>query len=168
MAGKVKAAENPMREIKVEKVTVNIGIGEPGDRLEQAKTILERLTGKTPVYRKTDRRTTFGVAKGRNIGVMITLRDNEATELLRRLVKAKEGKVPKKSFSGRNFAFGIPEYLDIPKMEYDPKIGLMGMDICVTLKRPGIKKGIKIGKRHQITSDEAREFISKTFEVGLE
>ncbi|MBN2094916.1 MAG: 50S ribosomal protein L5 [Candidatus Aenigmarchaeota archaeon] len=156
---------NPMKEIKIEKVTINSGIGEPGERLESAKTILERLTGKNPCFRKTMKRTTFGVAKGRNIGVVVTLRGDTTKEMLARLIKAKEGKLKSKSFSGRTFSFGIPEYLDIPKMEYDPKIGIMGMDICVTLRRAGIKKGKKVGKSHQISSDEARDFVSKNFGV---
>jgi large subunit ribosomal protein L5 len=164
---KVSEKENPMRAIKIEKLVINIGMGGPGERLEQAKIILERLAEKKPVYRKTSKRSTFNVAKGRNIGVIATLRDDAAENMLKRLILAKEGKLAKKSFSGRTFSFGIPEYLDIPGIEYDPKIGILGMDICVTLKRPGIKKGLKIGKNHQITSDEARKFISKTFEVGL-
>jgi len=157
--------ENPMREIKIEKITVNTGIGEPGERLENAKTILERLTNKKPSFRKTLKRSTFGVAKGRNIGVIVTVRGEETKEFLKRLIKAKEGKLKGSSFAGRTFAFGIPEYLDIPKMEYDPKVGIIGMDICITLKRAGIKKGAKVGKNQAISSDEARAFVKKNFEV---
>lgn len=168
MADRPKSGENPMRDISIEKLVVNIGVGEPGERLEHAKTILERLTEKKPVYRKTRKRTTFNVSKGRNIGVVVTLRDADATNMLKRLILAKEGKLPKGCFSGRTFSFGIPEYLDIPKMEYDPKIGIIGMDVCITLKRPGIKKGLKVGKSHQIKSEEAQKFIEKNFEVKFE
>jgi large subunit ribosomal protein L5 len=159
--------ENPMREIKIEKITVNVGIGEPGERLENAKLILERLTKRKPCFRKTLKRSTFGVAKGRNIGVMVTVRGNETAEFLKRLIGAKEGKLKKESFAGRTFAFGIPEYLDIPKMEYDPKVGIIGMDVCVTLKRAGIKKGVKVGKNQAITSEEAQDFLKKNFKVEL-
>ncbi len=158
--------ENKMREIKIEKVVLNIGIGEPGERLEYAKTILEEITKRKAVYRKTKKRTTFGVAKGRNIGVIVTVRGEEAKKLLDRLLKAKDGQINKKYFSGRTFSFGIPEYFEIPGTEYNPKIGILGLDVCVTLKRPGYKN-IKIGKKHRISSEEAVSFILENFEVKI-
>jgi len=162
----MEKGENPMRRIEIEKVVLNIGVGEPGERLEQAKTILEKITGRRAVYRKTKRRTTFGVARGRNIGVVVTVRKN-ADELLRRLFKAVEEKLSKNCFSGRTFSFGIAEYISIPGVDYDPKIGILGLDVCVVLRRPGFKKGIKIGKKHRITSEEAQKFIKENFGVEI-
>jgi large subunit ribosomal protein L5 len=159
--------ESPMRRIEIEKVVLNIGVGEPGERLEQAKTILEKITGRKAVYRKTKRRTTFGVAKGRNIGVIVTIRKKDAEELLKRLFKAVEEKLDKRCFSGRTFSFGIEEYISIPGVDYDPKIGILGLDVCVVLRRPGFKKGIKVGKKHQISSEEAQNFIKEKFGVEI-
>jgi len=159
-------AENKMREIKIEKIVLNIGTGEPGEKLENAKTILERITNKKPVYRKTKKRTTFGVAKGRDIGVIVTIRGEETKKFLSRFFKAKEGKLNKRCFSGRTFSFGIPEYIEIPGTEYDPKIGIFGLDVCVTLKRPGYGK-TKIGQKHRISSEEAINFIKENFEIEL-
>jgi large subunit ribosomal protein L5 len=159
--------ENPMRRIEIEKIVLNIGVGELGEKLEQAKTILERITGKKPVYRKTRKRTTFGVAKGRDIGVIVTLRKDDAVEILKRLFKAVEGKLNKRCFSERTFSFGIEEYISIPGTDYDPKIGIVGLDICVALRRPGFKKGIKVGKKHQISSEEAQNFIKENFDVEI-
>lgn len=158
---------NPMRKIEIEKVVLNIGVGEPGERLDQANTILKRITGKKPVYRKTKKRTTFGVPKGRDIGVMVTLRKKEAEEILKNLLKAKEYKLNKRSFSGRTFSFGIQEYIEIPGVDYDPKIGLLGLDVCVVLRRPGFKKGRKIGKTHLISSEEAQNFVKEKFGVEI-
>jgi large subunit ribosomal protein L5 len=159
--------ESPMRRIEIEKVVLNIGVGEPGERLEQAKTILEKITGRKAVYRKTKRRTTFGVAKGRNIGVIVTIRKKDAEELLKRLFKAVEEKLDKRCFSGRTFSFGIEEYISIPGVDYDPKIGILGLDVCVVLRRPGFKKGIKVGKKLQISSEEAQNFIKEKFGVEI-
>jgi len=161
-----KVTENKMREIKIEKLVLNIGVGEPGENLENAKTILERITNRKAVYRKTKKRTTFGVAKGRDIGVIVTIRGEETKKLLDRLLKAKENKLNKRCFSGRTFSFGIPEYIEIPGVEYDPRIPIFGLDVCVTLRRPGFGK-TKIGKKHMISSEEAINFMKDNFEVEI-
>jgi large subunit ribosomal protein L5 len=162
-----------MREIRIEKVTVNIGTGEPGEKLERAKKLLETLTNRKAVLTRTAKRSTFGVAKGRTIGCKVTLRKGEALEFLKRVLDAVENKIKENSFDTQgNFSFGIKEHIDIPGVEYDPDIGIYGMDVCVTLERRGfrIKKKrnpSKVGKSHLITIDKAREWVSKTFGVEI-
>ena len=67
-----------MRNIKIEKVTVNIGCGDSGEKLDKAKTLLEELTNKKVVITRTHGRTTFGMAKKRPIGCKVTIRGKDA------------------------------------------------------------------------------------------
>ena len=165
---------NPMREIRLEKVTINIGAGEAGPKLEMAKKLLEKLSGKKVVVTKTHKRTTFGGAKRRPIGVKVTLRGDKAKEFLGSVLKANENRISPDQFdSSGNFSMGIKEYIDIPGVKYDPEISIMGMDVCITLVRPGfrVKKRMirprKIGKNHRITVEEAREWLKKEYDVTI-
>jgi large subunit ribosomal protein L5 len=165
---------NPMREIRLEKVTLNIGAGEAGEKLETAKKLLEKLSGIKVVVTKTRKRSTFGVAKNRPIGVKVTLRGEKAKEFLKSALKANENRLKPEQFDNSgNFSFGIKEYIDIPGVKYDHEIGIMGMDVCVTLTRPGYgisKRKIrpkKIGKAHRITKDEAQAWATKELNAKI-
>lgn len=165
---------NPMQEIKIEKVTLNIGCGEAGEKLDKARKLLETLTGKKVVLTKTRGRTTFGTPKGRTIGCKITLRKKDAAEFLKRALDALGNKLSAKCFdSTGNFSVGIKEHIDLPGVKYDPDIGIYGMDVCITLERKGfgIKRrrlSKKIGKRHKITKEEAIDFVTKKFGANIE
>jgi len=165
---------NPMREIRLEKVTINIGAGEAGAKLEMAKKLLEKLSGIKIVVTKTHKRSTFGVAKNRPIGVKVTLRGEKAKAFLINAFKANENRLKPEQFdSSGNFSLGIKEYIDLPGIKYDPEIGIMGMDVCVTLTRRGyrISKRVirpkKVGKAHRITPEEAKEWVQKEFSVKI-
>lgn len=163
---------NDMRRIKIEKITLNIGCGTKTN-IEHAKKILEALSGRKVVITKTKKRTTFNVPKNKPIGCKVTIRD-EAEKFLKLLLEAKENRIAVTSFdSTGNFSFGIREYIEIPGMEYDPKIGIMGLDVCVTLERPGyrVKRkrlGGRVGKGHVITRQDAVDFVRENFGVVVE
>lgn len=164
---------NIMREIKIAKLTVNIGCGEAGEKLERAKKLLAQLTEKKIVTTHTSKRTTFGSPKGRAIGCKITLRGNDAIAFLKKALETNENNMKARSFDDQgNFSFGIKDHIDIPGVKYDPDIGIFGMDVCVTLERRGYrvsrkKISTKIGKKHIITSDEARQWAEKTLGVKI-
>lgn len=167
-------SENPMREIRLEKLTLNMCTGEPGPELEKAKKLLAMVSGKKVVLTKSHKRSTFGVAKGRQIGVMTTLRGPEAHEFLGKLLHAVENKLdPSKFDENGNFSFGIAEYIEIPGIEYDPDIGIMGFDVCVTLTRPGYRvrkrayRKQRVGRSHLIRAEEAMEWVKKEFGVEV-
>jgi large subunit ribosomal protein L5 len=167
---------NPMRTIRIEKVTLNIGAGKDQDRLDKARMLLKAITGIEPVRTVTNKRIpAWGVRPGLPIGCKLTIRKKKAYELLKRLLDAKDFKLNDSQFDvGGNIAFGIHEYIDIPGVKYDPKIGIMGLEVCVTLERPGFRikrraiKPAKISKKHMITKEESKEYMKKELGVILE
>jgi len=166
---------NSMLEPRIAKVTINIGVGESGEKLEKAEKVLEMLTGKKPV--KTIAKRTnkdFGIRKDMPIGCKVTLRKKEAEEFLIKALKIRNNKIPYYSFDDEgNLSFGIPDYTLFPDQKYDPEIGIFGMDVCVTLERPGYRikhrkiKRRKIPVKHRITREEAMEFMKKKFNVEV-
>ena len=173
-APKKDKSANPMREVLLEKVTLNIGAGESGPKLEKSKAILEKIAGRKAVEGVTRKRTTFNVPQGQAIGVKVTFRGKAAEEMLKRMLHTKDNKLKFSSFdSTGNVSFGVHEYINIPGVKYDPAIGIMGMDVCITLKRRGyrIKKRklryASVGKGHQIKPQDAMEFMKSKFGVQL-
>lgn len=164
--------KNVMRAIRVEKVVLNVGCGTKLP-VETAKTILELVSGKTAVITTTKRRNTFNVPKNKPIGCKVTVRKG-VDAFLARLLEAKENALGGESFDAYgNFAFGIREYIDIPGMEYDPKTGIIGMDVCVSLERTGFRVkrrrlSSKIGRYHRIPKEEAIAFMKERFGTKVE
>ena len=165
--------QNVMKKISLEKLVLNIGVGKSGDAIEVAKKALDQVTGKKSSVRnaKATHRD-WGVRKGEPIGVAITVRGDNATVLLKRLFEAKGNVVNPKSFDDfGNYSFGIKEHIDIPGIKYDPKIGILGLDVAVVVSRPGhnirfrSKHKAKIGKSHQISKEMAKDFLVKEFGV---
>jgi len=122
---------------------------------------------------RTKRRTTFGMARKKPIGVKVTLRGEKAEKFLRDALKAVNNELKESQINPGNFSFGIKEYIDLPNVKYDPEIGILGMDVCVTLERPGYRvkrrkiKRAKIGKKHLITKDETIEWLKEKFGVKI-
>lgn len=167
--------QTSMKEIRLEKVVLNMGVGKSGEAIEIAKKALDQISGKKSCARdaKATQRD-WGVRKGEPIGAAVTSRGNEATSLLKRLLEAKGDQIKGSSFDNfGNVSFGILEHIDIPGIKYDPKIGILGLDVAVSLIRPGFnirfrsKHKAKIGKSHKITADEAKEFLTKAFGVKI-
>lgn len=164
-----------MREIRIAKVTVNVGVGESGEKLAKAESIVEMLTGQKPV-RTIAKKTIqpFGIRKKQPIGVKVTMCGKNKYEFLKKAFDAVEYRIKAKSFDAHgNFSFGIKEHIDFPGVKYDPNIGIFGMDVCVELERPGYRvkrrkiKNTKIGKKHRITREEAMEYIKSKFGVEI-
>jgi large subunit ribosomal protein L5 len=166
---------NVMRKPRIEKVVVNMGLGESGEPLEKAEKLLQQLTDQVPV--RTKAKTTnrdFGIRKGEPIGVKVTLRHKKADSFLKRALEAKEKTLAMRNFDNKgNFAFGIGEHIDLPGVRYDPAVGILGMDVAVTMGRTGFRiKRRKIQKksihpRDYVSMDEAMEFVKENFGVRI-
>jgi len=167
--------ENPMKKISLEKVVLNMGLGRSGDIIQTAKMALDHITGKKSNSREAkETQRDWGIRKGEPIGVSVTVRGEDAKELLKRLLEAKGNQVRGKSFDNfGNYSFGINEHIDIPGVKYDPKVGILGLGISVTLTRPGygIRKRSKhkanVGKHHIIKAQEAKDYLIKEFGVTV-
>ena len=166
---------NIMLKPRIEKVTVNLSVGKSGAPLEQAVTVITQLTNQKPSKRKAKKTIReFGIRKGESIACLVTLRNEKAEEFLRKAFYAIDKKLSKYCFDSQgNFSFGIKEHIDIPGTKYVPELGIHGMDVSVSLGRPGyrIKRRhrvkSKIGKDHLLTSDEAIQFIKDEFDVEV-
>lgn len=169
------AEENQMREIRIAAVTVNMGIGQSGDELKRAQTILEKIAGVKSVQTKCKvRQPTWGLKPGLPIGCKVTLRKKKAEQFLHDALAAKGNSLSERSFDNRgNFGFGVHEYIDMPGVKYDPKLGIRGFDVLVSLERRGyrikrrkLRQG-KVSRRHVVSKEDAVAFLQKKFSVEI-
>ena len=162
-------SENIMRNIKIEKVVLSVG--GIGDYLEKGIKLLEILTERKPARMKSKRRIpTLNVRPGLEIGAVVTLR-KDIENFLKRMLSTIDNTLKKKQISENNFSFGIKEYIEIPGIEYQRDIGIMGFDVTVVFKRTGqrvklkkIKRG-KIPKTQMISKQEIIKFMEDNFQV---
>jgi large subunit ribosomal protein L5 len=166
---------NPSRSIRIEKVTLNIGAGKEQAVLEKGIKLISMITGIQPVKTRTNKRiAAWGIRPGLPVGCKLTLRKQKAIEVIKRLLEAKENTLQDSNFDDRgNISFGVPEYIDVPNVKYDPKIGIMGFQASITLTRPGFRvkkrkiRKAKIGKKHLITKQEAIAFMKTKFNLRI-
>jgi len=166
--------DNPMKSIRIAKVTLNIGAGKDEDLLKKGLKLLRKLSPLTPVKTVAKKRIpAWGLRPGLAIGCKVTIRKNTDL-LLKQLMAAKENTLSENNFDENgNFSFGVPEYIDIAGLEYDPELKIMGLEVAVTLERSGYRiknrkiKPCKIGQAHVITKEEAITFVQQNLKVEV-
>lgn len=173
MAGQKSVKENPMRTIKIVKMTFNIGAGKSEDMMKRGLKLLGLLApGYTPIKTYTQKRIPgWGLRPGLAIGCKVTVR-KDTENLLKRVLAAKENKLSASNFdTSGNVSFGVPEYIDIAGLNYDPELKIMGLEVAVTMERAGYRvkkrriKQTSVGKGHQITKQEAIAYVKN---LGVE
>jgi large subunit ribosomal protein L5 len=172
---KSRTEERGLRELRIGKVVINIGVGRSGEAIERARRVIEDLVGQKASFRKAKKSIRdFGVHKGEPIGMMVTLRGKKTSEILKSLLQARENRLASASFDDfGNCSFGIKEHIEIPGVKYSPEIGIFGMNVSAVLERPGFRVSKrnrapgKIGKNHRVRRDEALEFFKKNFGVEV-
>lgn len=149
--------KSPMQIPKLDKIVINIGVGEAKDNakaLESAVADLAAITGQQPVVTKAKKSVAnFKIREGMNLGCKVTLRSDKMYEFLDRLfnialprVRDFRGINPN-AFDGRgNYALGIKEQLIFPEIDYDKIDKVRGMDIIFVTTAN--------------TDEEARELLS--------
>jgi large subunit ribosomal protein L5 len=170
-----KKEEKKSIKPRIAKVTVNIGVGESGEKLKKAESVLEGVTKQKPI--QTLSKTTnkdWSLRKFLPIGCKVTLRKKAAETFLISALKIRENKISEYSFDNQgNFSFGVPDHTLFEGQKYDPNIGIFGMDICVTVENPGYRikhrriDQRKIPQRHQLTKEATMQFITEAFNVEV-
>jgi len=134
--------KNPMQVPHLEKIVVNMGVGEAvqdSKKADAAASDLTAITGQHPVITKAKRSiATFKLRKEMPIGCKVTLRGQRMFEFLDRLITVALPRVrdfrgiPGKSFDGRgNFALGLKEQIVFPEIDYDRVDAVRGMNVVV-------------------------------------
>lgn len=163
-----------MRALRLSKLTVNIGVGQAGERLEKAEKVLAVLTGRKPVRtlaREAHRE--WQVREGQPIGVKVTMRRDDAVAFAKRALWARNNRVNDWSFDREgNLNFGIPDHTLFEGQKYNPEIGIFGMDIAITIERPGFRvKHRRLERKsvphaHRVTREESQAFLKQL--LGLQ
>ena len=132
--------KNDMQIPKVEKIVVNMGVGEAKENakvLESAVADMQLITGQKPIVTKAKKSiANFKLREGMNIGCKVTLRGDKMYEFMDRLINLALPRVRDfrgvnpNAFDGRgNYALGIKEQLIFPEVEYDKIDKVRGMDV---------------------------------------
>ena len=167
-----KQEENPMRKIKIEKLVLSAG--GTADTLEKEFKLLKLISGEKPVKLQARKRIpSLGVRPGLEVGCKVTIRE-KIEPLLKRLLGGIDNKLKLKQIEDNHFSFGIEEYIEIPGMEYQRDIGILGLNATVIFTRKGkrvelrkIKKS-RQGKKQAVSKDEIIKFMKQNYNVEME
>jgi Ribosomal protein L5 len=163
-----------MRRPQIDKVVVHMGVGQGGEPLASAEGILEEITDHQTVRTSADRTVgEFGIRQGDPIGTKVTLRDTDAEQFLETALQLAD--LSRSQFDNTgNLSFGLNEHTDFPDQEYDPEIGIFGLDVTISMTRPGArvsrrdKRTRSIPSSHRLTPADAITFLEAEFDVEVD
>ena len=149
--------KNVMAIPKIEKISINIGVGEASQdkgKIDGAVNDLKLISGQQPIITKARKSVAgFKLREGVSVGVKVTLRKQKMYEFLDRLVNIALPRVrdfrglSKKSFDGKgNYSLGLKEQIVFPEIDYDNLDSLRGMDITIVTSAENDKEGLELLK----------------------
>ncbi|MPZ50936.1 MAG: 50S ribosomal protein L5 [Dehalococcoidia bacterium] len=147
--------KNPMEVPRLQKITLNIGLGEARENvraLDTASADIATITGQKPVITRAKKSiANFRLREGMPIGVMVTLRGRRMFEFYDRLVNAALPRIrdfrgcPTKAFDGRgNYSLGVREQLIFPEIDYDKVERIRGMQININTTARNDEEGKRL------------------------
>ncbi len=150
--------KNPMAVPKIQKISVNIGLGENTQNqklMDGAVQELGLIAGQKPVVTKAKKSiAAFKLREGMSIGCMVTLRGDRMYEFLDRLMNVALPRVrdfrgvSPKSFDGRgNYTLGIKDQLIFPEIDYNKVEKVKGMNVCITTSAKSDAEGLALLKQ---------------------
>ena len=160
---------------KIEKITVNIGVGEAGERLEKAQSVLKDITGHKPVQTLSKITSKdWSLRKRMPIGCKVTLRKKDSEKFLTEALQTRENKIAEYAFDNEgNISFGIPDHTLFKSQKYNPNIGIFGMDVSITMEKTGyrIKRRRlyrrKIPNKHKVKREDTIKFFNEKYKVEV-
>jgi large subunit ribosomal protein L5 len=168
-----EAEFHEMREPRIEKVVAHMGVGHGGEDLQDAERILEAVTGQGSV--RTRAKNTvgeFNIREGDPIGAKVTLREEAAREFLATALPLADISAGQFDETG-NVSFGVEEHTSFPSQEYDPDVGIYGLDVTASLVRPGYRVSKRdqrtrsIPSGHRLNAEDAIAFLEAEFDVEV-
>ena len=146
---------NPMRVPKIEKVVVNIGVGEAKDNAKLMEALVEdlgRITGQRPVVNKAKKSiANFQLREGMPVGCKVTLHGERMYEFLDRLIgvalpRVRDFKgISGKGFDGRgNYTLGITEHIIFPEVDLEKVEKIKGMNVCISTTAETDEEGLEL------------------------
>jgi len=160
---------NPNLVPRLEKIVINYSCGPDATKMERARKILESLFNRKLALVKAKHTVhAWGVRKGRPHGWKLTIRGEEAFQWLKKLLKVVDYTIYENQIDKYgSFSFGVKEHIDIPGAKYDPELGVIGFDVCVSFYRNGYRvanrrlRKSKIPEKHKIKREDVILFLKE-------
>lgn len=165
--------KNKMRDVEIEKLVLHCGGID--DKLEKSVKLLKKIINRKIYLKKSTKRVPeFGISPGKQSGCKVTIRDKDKIyELLKRFFSSLDNTIKRQQITENQFCFGIKEYIEIPGLDYERDIGILGFEVRIVFKRRGkrvkfkkIKRG-KLPRTQFVSQEEIVDFLCKNFGVEI-
>ncbi|HME52044.1 MAG TPA: 50S ribosomal protein L5 [Candidatus Lokiarchaeia archaeon] len=166
---------NPNMRPRLDKIVVNLAVGQSGETLQKAAQVVEEMTQQKPSLVGAHRSIKeFNIRQGEKIAARVTLRGEPAVNFLKKALVEHDFKILRKSFDNYgNVSWGVKEHINIPGLKYDPSIGIFGFEISVKIIRAGQRVRVrkarkaKLPKKQYVTKQEAMLFLEEQFKAEI-